>query len=55
MIPDTHIPPEVQEYLPIGPIANAITKDCIMRAYINGVLTMDEAQDWISEMGLQGA
>lgn len=52
MIQDTQIPQALQEFLPIGPIANAVAKDCIMRAYINGVMSMDEASAWIAEMGL---
>ena len=55
MIPDTQMPPEVQDFLPVGDVAKAVAKDCIMRAYINGVLTIDEVSEWIEEMGLQGA
>lgn len=49
---DTQIPPALQDYLPIGDVAKAVAKDCIMRAYLNGVLTIEEAGEWIAEMGL---
>jgi len=55
MISSTQIPPEVQDFLPVGDVAKAVAKDCIWRAYINGVLTMDEATAWIAEMGLREA
>jgi len=52
---DTQIPPALQEFLPIGVLADAIAKDCIMRAYVNGALTIDEASEWIEEFGLKSA
>lgn len=53
MIPITELPPEVQDFLPIGDVAKTVAKDCIMRAYINGVITIEEASQWIAEMGLR--
>lgn len=54
MILDTQIPPEAQDFFPIGELAKTVARDCIWRAYINNVLTFDEATKWVSEMGLQG-
>lgn len=53
MIPDTQIPSALQDFLPIGDVAKAVVKDCIMRAYLNGVLTIDEASEWIAKLGIQ--
>lgn len=55
MIPDIQIAPELQDFLPVGDVAKSVAKDCIMRAYVNGVLTIEEAGQWIDEMDLRRA